>query len=147
MELLSLIVSGPNKQDSDKHERGNQLLFVRYQTLMDWGKPNFCSIETDKTRMRGVSIVGDNDDTRYAYSGRRHHDRAVTGLWLVSLHDEKRGTCQIPQGASCLGRHQSLLDIRNSARPCATLTCGRTCAFHATRTHGGAGAFLPTRNQ
>jgi hypothetical protein len=86
---------GPNKQDSGKHERGNQLLFVRYQTLMDRGKPNFCSIETDKTRMRGVGIVGGNDNTHYAYPDRRPHDRAVTGLWLVSLHDGKRGTRQI----------------------------------------------------
>jgi len=130
-----------------KHERGNQHLFVRDQTLMDWGKPNICSIETDKTRMRGVSIVGDNDDTHYAYPGRRPHDRAVTGLWLASLHDGKRGTRQVSQTASCLGRHQSLLDIRDSARAFGTLTCGRTRALHETHTHGGAGAFLPTRNQ
>ena len=116
-----------------------QLLFHRYQTLI-------CSIETDKTRMRGGSIVGDNDDTHYAYPGRRPHDRAVTGLWLASLHDGKRGTRQVSQTASCLGRHQPLLDIRNSARD-ATLSCGRTRALHETRTHGGAGAFLPTQNQ
>ena len=78
-----------------KHERGNQPLFVRDQTLMDGGKPNICSIETDKTRMSGVVIVDDNDDTHYAYPCRRPHDRAVTGFWLVSLHDEKRGTCQV----------------------------------------------------
>jgi hypothetical protein len=117
-----------------------QLLFLRYQTLI-------CSIETDKTRMKGVGIVGDNDNTHYAYPCRRHHDRSVTGLWLVSLHDGKRGTRQVSQGASCLGRHQSLLDIRDSARAFATLTFDRTRAFHATCTHGGAGAFLPTRNQ
>ena len=116
-----------------------QLLFHRYQTLI-------CSIETDKARMRRVGIVGDNDNTHYAPC-RRHHDRAVTSLWLVSLHDGKRGTRQVSQGASCLGRHQSLLDIRDSARAFATLTCGRTRALHAARTHGGAGAFLPTQNQ
>jgi len=117
-----------------------QLLFLRYQTLI-------CTIETDKTRMRGVGIVGDNDNTHYAYPCRRHRDRTVTSLWLVNLHDGKRGTCQVSQGASCLGRHQSLLDIRDSARAFATLTCGRTRTFHATSTHGGAGAFLPTQNR
>jgi hypothetical protein len=76
---------------------------------MDRGKSNFCSIETDKTRMRGVGIVGDNDDTHYAYPGRRHHDRAVTGLWLDSLHDGKPGTRQISQGASLLAPQRTLL--------------------------------------
>jgi hypothetical protein len=68
-----------------KHEGGEQLLFVRYQTLMDRGRSNFCSIETDKNRMCGVGIVGDNDDTHYAYPGRRHHDRPLTRLRLVQL--------------------------------------------------------------
>ena len=77
---------------------------------MDWGKPNICSIETDKTRMRGVGIVGGNDNTHYAYPARRHHDRAVTGLWLVSLHDGKRGTSQIPQVTSLLAPQRTLLE-------------------------------------
>ena len=76
---------------------------------MDWGKPNYCGIETDKTRMRGVSIVGDNDDTHYAYPGRRRHDRAVTRFCLVSLHDGKRGLRQVSQGAPLLARQRTLL--------------------------------------
>ena len=76
---------------------------------MDRGKSNFCSIETDKTRMRGVGIVGGNDNTHYAYPGRRLHDRVVTGLWLVGLHDGKRGTRQVSQGASLLARQRTLL--------------------------------------
>src|SRR5262249_39873107 len=40
-----------------------------------------------------------NDNTHYPYPYRRHHDRAVTGGWLASLHDGKRGTCQVSQGA------------------------------------------------
>jgi hypothetical protein len=76
---------------------------------MDWGKPNYCSIETDKTRMRGVSIVGDNDDTHYAYPGRRRHDRAVTRFCLVSLHDGKRGSRQISKGTSLLAPQRTLL--------------------------------------
>ena len=75
-----------------------------------WGKSNFCSIETDKTRMRGVGIVGGNDNTLYAYLGRRPHDRVVTGLWLVSLHDGKRGPRQIPQGTSLLAPKRTLLE-------------------------------------
>jgi hypothetical protein len=80
-----------------------QLLFLRYQTLI-------CSIETDKTRMRGVGIVDGNDNTHYVYLGRRDHDRAVTGLWLVSLHDGKRGTRQISQGTSLLAPQRTLLE-------------------------------------
>src|SRR5215472_3903198 len=99
----------------------------------------------------------DSDSTHYLHSCRRHHNRAVTGLWLASLHDGKRGTCQISQVASYLGRHQPLLEIRDSARAFATLTCGRARAFPATRiggrgpafptasTHGRAGALPPTR--
>ena len=66
----------------------------------------------------------DSDSTHYLHSCRRHHNRAITGLWLASLHDGKRGACQVSQATSCLGRHQPLLDIRNSARTFATLTCG-----------------------
>ena len=99
----------------------------------------------------------DSDSTHYLHSYRDHH-RAVTGLWLTSLHDGKRGTRQVSQGASCLGRHQPLLDIRNRARAFAAVTCGRASAFRptrtcrsaapypTTRTHGRAGAFLQTRN-
>ena len=72
--------SGPNKQDS-----------------------------MNKTGMSGVGIVGDIDDTHYAYSGRCHHDRAVTGLRLVNLHDGKRGTRETSQGASLLARQRTLL--------------------------------------
>jgi hypothetical protein len=42
--------------------------------------------------------------------GRRHHDGAVTGLWLASLHDAKRGPRQISQGASLLARPRTLLE-------------------------------------
>src|SRR5262249_16167758 len=80
----------------------------------------------------------DSDSTHYLHSCRRHHNRAVTGLWLASLHDGKRGTCQISQVASYLGRHQPLLEIRDSTRAFATLTCGRARAFPATRTRGCA---------
>ena len=31
----------------------------------------------------------DSDSTHYLHSCRRHHNRAVTGLWLASLHDGK----------------------------------------------------------
>jgi hypothetical protein len=61
-------------------------------------------------RIKGAGIVGGNDNTHYAYHCRRHHDRAVTGLWLVSLHDGKRGTRQISQGASLLARQRTLLE-------------------------------------
>jgi hypothetical protein len=71
---------------------------------------SFCSIETDKTRMSGVGIVDDNDDPYYAYPGCRHHDRAVTGLWLVNLHDGKRGTSQVSQGTSLLAPQRTLLE-------------------------------------
>ncbi|MGC2071017.1 MAG: hypothetical protein WA694_06855, partial [Pseudolabrys sp.] len=42
--------------------------------------------------------------------GRRRHDGAVTGLWLASLHDAKRGPRQISQGASLLARPRTLLE-------------------------------------
>ena len=42
--------------------------------------------------------------------GRRHHDGTVTGLWLASLHDAKRGPRQISQGASLLARQRTLLE-------------------------------------
>ena len=83
-------------------------MFVRYQTLMDLRKSNFCGNETDKTCMRGVGIVGSNDNTQYAHLGGHHHDRAVTGLWVVSLHDGKRGTHQISQGASLLASQRNI---------------------------------------
>jgi hypothetical protein len=57
-------------------------------------------------------------------------DRACR--WLASLHDDKRGTCQVFQGASCLGRHQPLLDIRDSGCAFTTLTCGSARAFATT---------------
>jgi hypothetical protein len=97
-------------------------------------------------RMRGLPLG--NDSTNYPYPYRRHHDRAVTGLWLASLHDGKRGTCQVSQGASCLGRHQALLDIRGGTRAFATLTsCGSARAFATTRNRGSACAFPTTRNR
>ena len=70
---------------------------------------NFCSIETDKTPMSGVGIVGDNVNTHYAYFGHRPHDRAVTCLCLLSLHDGKRGSRQISQGTSLLAPQRTLL--------------------------------------
>jgi hypothetical protein len=88
----------------------------------------------------------DSDSADYLHSCHRHHNRPVTGLWFASLHDGKRGTCQVSQAASCLGRYQPLLDIRNSARTFAALTCGSAGAFPSTRTHGKAGAFLPHRS-
>jgi hypothetical protein len=54
-------------------------------------------------------IVVGNDNTHHAYLCRRHHDLAITGLWLVSLHDGKRGTCQISHGTSLLARQRTLL--------------------------------------
>jgi hypothetical protein len=97
-------------------------------------------------RRRGLALA--NDSTHYLHSCRRHHNRAVTGLWLTSLHDGKRGTCQVSQGASCLGRHQPLLDIRNGTRAFATLTsCGSARAFATTRKRGSACAFPTTRNR
>ncbi len=108
--------------------------------------------ENDKSR----SGFG-NDNTHYPYPCRRRHDRAVTGLWLASLHDGKRGTRQVSQGASYLARHQPLLDIRDSACAFATLACGSARAYATTRNRGSAyvslttrnrgSAFLPTRNR
>jgi hypothetical protein len=98
---------------------------------------SFCSIEADKTRMSGVGIVDDNDDTHYPYHGRRHRDRAVTGLWLVNLHDGERGTRQVSQGTSLLAPQRTLLERQSgvrfshthgSAHAVAT-TCTRTSAF------------------
>jgi hypothetical protein len=96
---------------------------------------------------KGRSGFG-NDNTHYPYPCRRRHDRAVTGLWLASLHDGKRGTCQVSQGASYLARHQPLLDVRGSARAFATTrTRGSAPAYLTTRTHGRADASLTTRNR
>jgi hypothetical protein len=91
----------------------------------------------------GWVLIG-TQSTHHPHHRSRYHDRAVIWLWLASLHDGKRGTCQVSQAASCLGRHQPLLDIRRSARTSATLTCG-SAAFPTSRTHGKAGAFLPHR--
>jgi hypothetical protein len=74
--------------------------------------------------------------THYLHSCRRHHTRAVTGLWLASLHDRKRGTCEVSQSASYLARHEPLLDVRGSAR-----------AFTTTRIRGRAGAFPTNRTR
>jgi hypothetical protein len=51
-----------------------------------------------------------NDSTHYPHPCRRHHDRAVTGLWLASLHDGKRGTSQISQSASLYAWQRTLLE-------------------------------------
>ncbi len=58
---------------------------------------------------KGLSGFG-NDSTHYPHACRRHHDRAVTGLWLASLHDGKRGTSQISHGASLYVRQRALLE-------------------------------------
>ncbi len=88
----------------------------------------------------GPGVAG-SDNSHYSYSCRRHHDRAVTGLWLACLHDGQRGTRQVSQSASLLARQQTLLDsTRGSARAFAT-----TCTFATTRTRGGALAFPTTR--
>jgi len=54
-------------------------------------------------------IVGGNDDTHYACPCPHHHDRAVTRLWFVSLHDGKRGARQISQGTPLLAPQRTLL--------------------------------------
>jgi len=77
-----------------------------------------------------------NGSTLYRSLRPRLHDRAFTRYWLASLHDGKRGTRQVSQGAPYLGRHQPLLDVRGSVR-----------AFTTTRTRGRAGAFPTTRNR
>jgi hypothetical protein len=89
-----------------------------------------------------------NDNTYYPHPCCRHHDRAVTGSWLASLHDGKPGTRQVSQGASYLARHQPLLDVRGSARAFATTrTRGGARVFPTTRTGGRARAFPPTRTR
>jgi hypothetical protein len=86
-----------------------------------------------------------NDSTHYPHPCRRHHDRAVTGLWLASLHDGKRGTSQISQSASLFAATPT---TRRSARAFATTrTRGRARAFATTRTRGSARAFSTTRNR
>jgi hypothetical protein len=49
----------------------------------------FFSLAQEK-RETGV-LIG-TKSTHYPDDCRRHHDRAVTGLWLANLHDTKRGT-------------------------------------------------------
>jgi hypothetical protein len=99
--------------------------------------------------MAGASFLRQrygNDSTRYPHPCRRDHDRIVTGVWLASLHDGRRGACQVSQGTSYLARHQPLLDVRGSAR--ATPTTGRSArAFATARTRGSACAFPTTRNR
>jgi hypothetical protein len=52
-----------------------------------------------------------NDNAHYASFCGLHHDRVVTGLWLTSLHDDKRGTSQISEGeAFLLARQGTLLE-------------------------------------
>jgi hypothetical protein len=69
--------------------------------------------DTEQTKLLAFAsnkgIVVGNDDSHYACPCRRRHDRAVTGLWLVGLHDGKRGSRQIPQGASLLAPQRTLL--------------------------------------
>jgi len=56
--------------------------------------------DTEQTKLLAFAvnegIVGGNDDSHYAYPCRHDYDRAVAGLWLVGLHDGKRGSRQIP---------------------------------------------------
>jgi hypothetical protein len=54
-------------------------------------------------------IGGGHDNTLYACPCPHHHDRAVTRLWFVSLHDGKRGARQISQGAPLLAPQRTLL--------------------------------------
>ncbi len=61
-------------------------------------------------RWLGVEVGFGHDNTHDPYLCRRHHDRAVSGLWLASLHDGKRGTRQISQGASFVARQRALLE-------------------------------------
>jgi hypothetical protein len=116
-----------------------------------------------RPKVAGASFLQqgyDSDRTHCLHSCHRDHNRAVTSLWLANLHDGKRGACQVSQGASYLGRHQPLLDVRGSARAFTTTrTRARAGAFPTTRirgsaraypttsTHGRAGAFLPTRTR
>jgi hypothetical protein len=52
-----------------------------------------------------------NDNAHYASFCGLHRGRVVTSLWLASMHDDKRGSCQISQGAaSLLARQQTLLE-------------------------------------
>ena len=70
-----------------------------------------------------------NDSTHYPYPCRRHHDRPVTGLWVARLHDAKRGTSQISQGASFLcARQRTLLDCQCGIR--FSLTPGSVPCIH-----------------
>ncbi len=102
----------------------------------------------------GPGVAG-SDNSHYSYSCRRHPDRAVTGLWLASLHDGQRGTRQVSQSASLLARQQTLLDsTRGSAGAFATTctlatTCSRgsALAFPTTRTRDNAPAFPTTQNR
>ena len=59
---------------------------------------------------------------------------------------ESEARAKFPKRHLVLGWHQPLLDIRNSTRTFATLTCGSAGAFPSARTHAKAGAFLPRRS-
>ena len=61
-----------------------------------------------------------NDSTHYPNPRRRQHDRAVTGFWLGSLHDGKRGTGQISQGGASLYAPKLLERQCDRARAFAT---------------------------
>jgi hypothetical protein len=63
-------------------------------------------------------------------------NRAVTGFWLASLHDGKRGTGQISQGDASLYA-PTLLERQ----------CGCACAFATICTLGSARAGATTQNR
>jgi hypothetical protein len=80
-----------------------------------------------------------NDSTHYPNPCRRHHERAVTGFWLASLHDGKRGTSQISQGDASLHAPKLLERQRGCARAFATTPTTRRSA-RAVRTTGTRGS-------
>ncbi len=64
------------------------------------------------------------------------------GLWLANLHDRKRGSREISQGASLLVRQRTLLECQ--CRRWFSRIRGSTGAFATTRTYGSAHAFPTT---
>jgi hypothetical protein len=75
------------------------------------------------TAKRETGVLIGTQSTHYPRHCRRHHDLAVTGLWLASLHDGKRGTSQISQGDASL-----------YARTLLERQCGCVGAFEPTPT-------------
>src|SRR5262245_12009520 len=92
-------------------------------------------------RMKRLITKNDKSKTlwqhnaHYAYFCHRHHDRAVTGLWFASLHDEKRGPRQISQrkSLSLSAWQRTLLGWASVTR--FSRTRGGAQAVHTTDTH------------